>query len=346
MQEGFEHLRCPMCGGELIYSEGTHDLCCVRNTYESAAACAVREGGALHEERAGYGGGEREDAYKAWGEGGRLRQSAGGSVSVDMRYPLTQTHSGSGGMEQDVDADRSLCSESDRMLTCSHPFHAGERGKENETVEHQTGGEHSHTVTGDSPVPDAPVKPRAGESVVCVADAGEVSAGEENKAIHSAAPVKGHGSERAPADRGRLQHSHAGTDNSQSSDTPVKGHGCVFAVSFTESARLGTLWSVRLVHRDTNYFALMRLMQKIEKRRASGEPLAANAPFQLKKRERSPAARLAFRFGIEEEDVYSIKFSSETVKRLAVFYGITEREVRMIRETELGENNSDSRFDE
>ncbi len=35
MGEGFDHLRCPMCGGELIYSEGTHDLCCARNPYES-----------------------------------------------------------------------------------------------------------------------------------------------------------------------------------------------------------------------------------------------------------------------------------------------------------------------
>ncbi len=34
MEEGFDHLRCPMCGGELVYSEGTHDLCCRNNPYE------------------------------------------------------------------------------------------------------------------------------------------------------------------------------------------------------------------------------------------------------------------------------------------------------------------------
>ena len=67
-------------------------------------------------------------------------------------------------------------------------------------------------------------------------------------------------------------------------DAKVKRHSCVFAVSYTESARFGTLWSIRIVHKETNYFALMRLMQKIEKRRISGTPLAANAPFQLKKR--------------------------------------------------------------
>lgn len=81
----------------------------------------------------------------------------------------------------------------------------------------------------------------------------------------------------------------------------------------------------------------MRLMQKIEKRRANGEPLAANTPYQPRKRERTRAGKIAFRYGIEEEDVYSIKFSSETVKRLAVFYGIPERDVKRIREEEVEE---------
>ncbi len=132
-----------------------------------------------------------------------------------------------------------------------------------------------------------------------------------------------------------------GADNAQASDTPVKGHACVFAVSFTESGRFGTLWSMRTVHAETNYFSLTRLMQKIEKRLRNGEPLAANAPHPTKKRERSAAAKLAFRFGIEEEDVYSIRFSTETVKRLALFYGISERDVRRIREAEGVENDSD-----
>jgi len=34
MEKGFDHLRCPICGYELIYSEGTHDLCCTNNPYE------------------------------------------------------------------------------------------------------------------------------------------------------------------------------------------------------------------------------------------------------------------------------------------------------------------------
>jgi hypothetical protein len=55
-----------MCGGELIYSEGTHDLCCVKNPYESAAA--REEGGVLHEERAEYGGAKDAHIYKVWGE--------------------------------------------------------------------------------------------------------------------------------------------------------------------------------------------------------------------------------------------------------------------------------------
>ena len=92
------------------------------------------------------------------------------------------------------------------------------------------------------------------------------------------------------------------------------------------------------MHRETNYFSLMRLMQKIEKRRKSGAPLAANAPHQPKKRERTRAGKIAFRYGIEEEDVYSIKFSSETVRRLSIFYGIPERDVRRIRDEDIDED--------
>lgn len=54
----------------------------------------------------------------------------------------------------------------------------------------------------------------------------------------------------------------------------------------------------------------------------NGEPLAANTPNPPRKRERSGEAKLAFRYGIEEEDIYSIRYSSETVPRLAVFYSI------------------------
>ena len=31
MAEEFEHLNCPICGSELVYSEGTHDLGCRKN---------------------------------------------------------------------------------------------------------------------------------------------------------------------------------------------------------------------------------------------------------------------------------------------------------------------------
>ena len=57
MGEGFDHLRCPMCGGELIYSEGTHDLCCSRNPYESMSGEEWAAGLELREGRAGYWGG-------------------------------------------------------------------------------------------------------------------------------------------------------------------------------------------------------------------------------------------------------------------------------------------------
>lgn len=108
-------------------------------------------------------------------------------------------------------------------------------------------------------------------------------------------------------------------------------------MSFTESESLGTLWSLRIVHEGTNYFSLIQLMRKIEKRGVKGEPLAANAPHPPRKRGRSEAAKLAFRYGIEEEDVYSIKYSYETVPLLAVFCGISERDIRHIKQAEVEE---------
>jgi hypothetical protein len=254
-----------MCGGELIYSEGTHDLCCVKNPYESAAA--REEGGVLHEERAEYGGAKDAHIYKVWGE----ERESKNFINHYIKDPHPNLPPASGEGIKNMPGDKLACGSI----------------AEKETVE-----------------TPAQVQGHTEESAVYV-DTGEASA--------------------------------EGADSALVSATPIKRHGCVFAVSFTESARFGTLWSVRVVHGETNYFALMRLMQKIEKRRAAGEPLAANAPHLPKKRERSPAAKLAFRFGIEEEDVYSIKFSSETVKRLAVFYGIPERDVKRIREEELGE---------
>lgn len=203
MEEGFEHLRCPMCGGELIYSEGTHDLCCVRNPYESPEARAGKESGKLHEEREDYGTEKSAHINKVWEEG-RLRQYAGGSGSIDMRHPLTPPRSGSGDMEQDVDTDRCPCCESDRMLACSHSVHAGERGKEDNGSAGYTAGLH---------VPDTSVKGHADEPTVYADEVSACAAGDE-----------------------------------QVSSAPEKRHGCVFAVSFTESARFGTLWSVRIAH--------------------------------------------------------------------------------------------------
>lgn len=232
MEEGFEPLRCPMCGGELVYSEGPHDLCCGNNPYEGMSGEEWEAAAALREGRAEYG------------------------------------------------ADES-------------------------------GGGHRYVV--------------------------EIAAGERDKGNPFAAPLKGPVSSEAAGHRGLTGGYSSGAGETPASNTPVESHACVFAVSYTESGRFGTLWSVRVVHGGTNYFSLMRLMQKIEKRQRSGEPLAANAPNPPKKRERSQAAKLAFRYGIEEEDIYSIRYSSETVPRLAVFYGISEREIRQIKQAEVEE---------
>ena len=288
MGEGFDHLRCPMCGGELIYSEGTHDLCCARNPYESMSAEEWETSAALHEGRTEYGEGAGEgDAgrlyiYKVWNEG-----------------------------EADIDVCRSFDAPRDRFAR-------------DETV--------------DKIHPDPPLRKegieKEGDNMRPLA---ELSGASRVSGMRDAAPENGHVSREAAGQRRGFETNASSGDEAQAQDTPVKTHKCVFAVSFTESGRFGTLWSMRTVHAETNYFSLTRLMQKIEKRLRNGEPLAANAPNPPKKRERSAAAKLAFRFGIEEEDVYSIRFSTETVKRLALFYGISERDVRRIREAEVGE---------
>lgn len=116
-----------------------------------------------------------------------------------------------------------------------------------------------------------------------------------------------------------------------------KPKACVFALTFTESGRCGTLWSIRTVHDTTNCFALMSLMKKIEKRQRAGEPLAPNVPNLPRKVERSEATKLAFRYSIEVEDLYSIRYSSETAERLASFYGLSVRDVRHIRDADIEE---------
>ncbi len=276
-----------MCGGDLIFSEGTHDLCCARNPYESMSGEEWEASAALHEGRAGYGEGAAEgDAgrlyiYKVWGEG------EGGNLRF-ARWAATE-HGHKSADAADVMQDAGSTIQDDT--------------EENE-VRHRMA---------------------------------EAFTGEGNQANPPATPVIGHVVREAAGHHGGFETVTSSGDEGQTLDTPVKTHKCVFAVSFTESGRFGTLWSMRTVHSETNYFSLTRLLQKIEKRLRNGEPLAENSPNPPKKREKSAAAKLAFRFGIEEEDVYSIRFSTETVKRLALFYGIPERDVRRIREAEVGE---------
>jgi hypothetical protein len=331
MGDGFDHLRCPMCGGELIYSEGTHDLCCARNPYESMSGEEWEAAAALHDERAEYGEGAVErDAgrlyiYKVWEEG---------EEKGLVRGALTEhghKNAGAADVRQDGEA-----------TPLASPSRAGytmqDDTKEDE-VSHRMA--EAFTGEGDGANPsDAHLKGHASSEAFGHHGGFETITSSGDDARTSDAPVKTHGGQ----DREDAVHSHtrevsAGVkDYAQTSDTHVKTHKCVFAVSFTESGRFGTLWSMRTVHAETNYFSLTRLMQKIEKRLRNGEPLAANAPHQPKKREKSEAAKLAFRFGIEEEDVYSIRFSTETVKRLALFYGIPERDVRRIRAAEIEED--------
>ena len=110
---------------------------------------------------------------------------------------------------------------------------------------------------------------------------------------------------------------------------------CVFGISFTESASKGTLWSIRIIDGQTNYAALMRLMQNIEGRVRAKEPLAANVPNQSKKIERSNVSKLAFRYNLEIEDLFSIKYSTETIERLAMFYNLTQKEIRHIKQSDI-----------
>lgn len=244
METDFDYLRCPMCGGELIYSEGTHDLCCRRNASEAGEKEAAEEG----------------RVYAAAGEFERA----------------------------------SLCEEREAYGTC-----AGDG----------TGAAHSGIHVG--------------------AMAGAGRAGRGGARLRKARQA---GVDRPHVSRKGFRRS-AGL---MAKEGEVPGDdGCVFAVSFTGSGGHGTLWSLRTDHRNTNYFSLMRLLQRIEKRVANGEPLAPNIPNTARKVERSPVLKLAFKYGLEEEDIYSIRHSTESVGRLALFYGITEREVKEIKRASM-----------
>lgn len=237
MEEGFDHLRCPMCGGELMYSEGTHDLCCRNNPYEIANSDELQAS-------------EREL--------GNVAQKAGGSAG-------------------------------------------------NKTALHERG-------------------------------AGYLTEGEEKRNGFTAADIpQNHILSKAPESEKQVESGNVAANDEKSDGIPVKRHTCAFAVSFTESGRYGTLWSVRTVHDKTNYFALIRMMRDIEKRQRDGEPLAANIPNLPRKTEKSAVSKLAFRYSIEVEDLYSIRYSSETADRLAAFYGLTVRDIRHIKSTDIPE---------
>lgn len=253
METDFDYLRCPMCGGELIYSEGTHDLCCRQNRPEAGEATAAAEAEVEEQEQAYAEPGnyeaqtlcEEREAYGAYPEGG-----------------------GSGG--------------------AMHPgFHAGAAAQGGRTG---LGGARLRKARQSAPA-DRPHVSRKGFR----RSAGLV-------ARERGAPVE---------------------------------DGCLFALSFTGSGDHGTLWSVRTDHRSTNYFALMRLFQRIEKRVENGEQLAPNIPNTARKVERSPVLVLAFKYGLEEEDLYSIRHSTESVDRLAHFYNLTEGQIREIKRAKL-----------
>jgi len=251
METDFDYLRCPMCGGELIYSEGTHDLCCRRNRPEAGEATAAAEVE------------EQEQAYAASG---------------DYETPtLCEEREEYGAYTGDGDGGS------------MHPgFHAGAGA----------------TPGGRTGLGGARLR----------------------KARQSATADRPHVSRKGFRRSAGLVAREGGAPEED---------GCLFAVSFTGSGGHGTLWSVRTDHRSTNYFALMRLFQRIEKRVEKGEHLAPNIPNTARKVERSPVLKLAIKHGLEEEDLYSIRHSTESVDRLAHFYNLTEGEIRGIKRAKL-----------
>lgn len=230
MEEKFDHLACPICGGELLYSEGTHDLGC-RNKARPNQNSGKKKNNFLHEETAPYGNISACD---------QLIKEEVSSVSK---------------MHEHESKNCKLC----------------ETRKSNPTSKYQN---------------------------LC----------ELNDYIHS--PQY----ECEDEDRQRI---------------------CVFGISFTESANVGTLWSIRIVDGETDYAALMKLMQSIEQRVRAKEPLAANVPNLPRKIERSTVSKLAFSYKLEIEDLYSIKYSTETIERLAMFYNLTQKEIRHIKQSDI-----------
>ena len=235
MTNEFDHLHCPMCGGIILYSEGTHDLGCENNTKPYEDAYVLRER-ALHD--AEYGG----LIYKQAGPAPVRKDQAGPA-------PIQKDQAAPGGIQKDRATSVSIQQDKRTMKAPCEP----------------------HTAKADKRQ--------------CSGEARE----------------------------------------------------CVFGVSFTESGNRGTLWSIRIIHGQTDYFKLMSMLKKIERRRLDDKPLAANTPNLPKKIERNPITKLAFRYSLEIEDLYSIKFSSETPDRLALFYNLQESDVHRIRAADVFE---------
>ena len=228
MAEEFDHLLCPICGTELIYSEGTHDLGCKNNPKPFEESSKKRER-VLHETPVSYGN----------------------------------------GVEPNISENE-------------------DPGTSTESTNYK-----SYRLCGY----------KNSESSINVCDLESRTSGAEHQ------------------------------DHFRDKDD-----FCVFGLSFTESAKNGTLWSIRIVDGETNYEALMRLMRDVERRFRAKEPLAANVPNLPKKVERTNASKLAFRYNIEIEDLFSIKYSTETIDRLAMFYNLTSKEVRHIKQTDVLED--------
>ena len=235
MADEFDHLLCPICGSELVYSEGTHDLGCKNNPKPFEGPNKKRER-KFHEQPAAYG----SDKEITSGVMNKISEAGQGNEKGANKF-------------------------SSLKLCDNKKYKSGMKGIN-----------------------------------VC-----ELSPEVETSK----------------------------SSNTNSEQTML----CVFGVSFTESAHSGTLWSIRIVHGNTNYAALMRLLQNIEERTRNNEPLAPNVPNLPKKIEKSKVSKLAFRYSVEIEDLYSIKYSIETLKRLAMFYNLTEKEIRHIKQTDVME---------
>lgn len=130
---------------------------------------------------------------------------------------------------------------------------------------------------------------------------------------------------------------------------PPRGKSCIFAISLTESNNSGSLFSIRINHAETNYMVLSFVMREMQTRGrgqlARNWHETINHGFngnQYQKRPNMPTdEKLAGKLGLEPEDLYCIKNSTETIKNLAQYYGLTEGQVRSIKKTVLcGNANS------